>query len=251
MRGEDDYLEHVIERPAQPQGMPLQREQRAVDGGAARANVGGLLPEDWAVIFQQNRHLLSSVLPWLCPTLEEIYEGQRWMAMATEKFILGHLCLYGLHKEVLVRITQPALGEQAARVVEELIRLIDCQWSEEARVLLQPYIAGRNDSPAASHSPSTSRTQTPDPQLASSGSSTGSTAPEAPTSAPAEQEHTQEEPGQGTETAPSAQRCDGGTSAPSPGSSCSLGGTRRPGKRRASGTQDCPQPRKRPPRRRH
>ncbi|NXN20333.1 TOPRS ligase, partial [Indicator maculatus] len=280
VRGEEDYLEHVLNPPAQPprassqagtapgnlgngsplgpavspltspQGMPYLGEQGAAEG-VAMAATGGLLPEVWAVLFRHNQQLLSPVLPWLHRLLQTIYEGHWWVAMAAEKFMLQGLCLYGLDREALVHHMWPSLEEDSAPVVRGLISLIHHRCREGAWALLRSYAASQeNIRPAASHSSTTSHTGTAAPQLASSSSSASSMVQEAATAAPvpAEQQQPQEVvPGAG----PSAQNCSHNPSTPGQGRGCSVTGTRRPPRRRAPGTQDCPQPRKRPPRRRH
>ena len=262
VRGADDYLVYVITPPAQPsvassqagrapgrlanssphrpvasppsslQRMPLLEEQAAA-GTEARATVGGLLPEVWASLFQQNQHLLDPVLPWLRRELDVLYEEQWLLAMAAEKLILHALCCYGLDGEAVVQRMQPSLQEHAAPLVHGLINIIVQRCSEQARRLLHSYTAGEEeDSPAASSSPTSLQGGTPSAPV------------------PAEQEQPQEEPGQAPAAGPSAQGCRRSISAPGRGRDRVSRGPRRPPKRRAPSPQGSAQPRKRPPRRR-
>ena len=262
VRGADDYLVYVITPPAQPsvassqagrapgrlanssphrpvasppsslQRMPLLEEQAAA-GTEARATVGGLLPEVWASLFQQNQHLLDPVLPWLRRELDVLYEEQWLLAMAAEKLILHALCCYGLDGEAVVQRMQPGLEEHTAPLVHGLINIIVQRCSEQARRLLHSYTAGEeDDSPAASSSPTSLQGGTPSAPV------------------PAEQEQPQEEPGQAPAAGPSAQGCRRSISAPGRGRDRVSRGPRRPPKRRAPSPQGSAQPRKRPPRRR-
>ncbi|NWQ86594.1 TOPRS ligase, partial [Burhinus bistriatus] len=269
-----------------PQRTPFLEEQGAA-GAESKATMGGLLPEVWAALFRQNQHLLDPVLPWLRWELEEIFEEQWWLAMAVENLILHTLCCYGLDEEAVIQQMQPGLDEYAEPLVHGLINVTVCLCSEEARRLLRSYAAGGADnSPAASPSstgfrstsssssssssspsPSLSREGTPAPYPASSSSPEGSHMEDRPSTSqaalhqgrshpkpapvPAEQKQPQKEPGQAAVAGPFARGRSHSPSTPGWGRDCLPGGTRHPRKRRAPSPQDSPQPRTRPPRRRH
>ncbi|NXG83127.1 TOPRS ligase, partial [Stercorarius parasiticus] len=121
-------------------------------------------------------------------------------------------------------------------------------------------------SPTSSSNTSSSREETPARQRASSSTPADSDVEERPSTSqaalrrgprcprpapiPAEQEQPQEEPGEVAVAGPSAQGASRSPSAPTQGRHRSPGGPRRPPKRRAPSPQDCPQPCKKPPRRR-
>ncbi|NXU29064.1 TOPRS ligase, partial [Thalassarche chlororhynchos] len=252
--------------PSSLQGMPFLEEQGAA-GTEARATMGGLPPEVWAALFQRNQHLLYPVLPWLRRELEAIYEEEWWLATAAEKLIVHALCCYGLDGEAVVQRMQSGLEEHTAPLVHGLINVILQRCSEEAWRLLCSYAAREeDDSPAASPSPIASRGGTPDSSLATSSSPAGSDGedqsgtleaalrrrPGRPPSVPvpAEQEQSQEEPGEEAEAGPSAQGCRHRPSAPGQGRDHLPGGPRRAPKRRPAVPQDSSQPCKRLPRRR-
>ena len=261
VRAEDDYLKHGIMDSAPPsvsgsqagrtpghwtsicphlptatlpssqQGTTSLEEQGAA-GTKAGAAVGGLLPEVWAMLFQQHQHLLDPVLPWLRRELEEIYEEQWWLATAAEKRILHTLCCCGLDRETMEQWMKPGLKEYTALLVHDLISVTVHQCSEEARRLLRFYAAKKeDDSPTGSPSPTSSREGTPPSSsfVGSDGEEEAGTSevtlrggPSRPpsTPVPAEQEQPQEEPGQAATAGPSAQDCSPSSSAPNQGRDC-------------------------------
>ncbi|NXF98697.1 TOPRS ligase, partial [Eubucco bourcierii] len=287
VRGPDDYLEHVITSTPQPSNtssqagrasdrpvsssphgpevppeMPVPGAQGAAET-VVRATVSGLLPDDWAVLFRQHRHVLFRVRPWLRHELQEKCEGRWWLATAAEKIILAKLGLIGPNKEALVHGMPPALQEFTAPLVEDLIDVIQDECSGQARRLLSSRAAEQqNNRPADSPSPADLRRGTPAPRLASSSNSAASgvheersdtsdaalrRGPDRPQSVPLHtREEQPQEPRQVPAAGPSAQDCSHNPSTPGHRSER----RRRPKKRRAADTQDCPPPCKRPPRRR-
>ncbi|NWT48859.1 TOPRS ligase, partial [Chroicocephalus maculipennis] len=271
--------------PPPSQGTPLWEEHGAARP-EGRATVGGLLPEIWAELFQRNRHLLDPMLPCLRWELEALFQEQWCLAAGAESQILQALCFCGLEEEAMVQQIQAGLQEHAAPLLHGLIDVIVQQCSEEAQRMLRTLAAGEEEDNghAASPSPnspspnspsptsssptssSSSPEETPAPQLASSSSPPAASgveehpsipqaalrrAPGCPPPAPipAEQEQSQEEPGEATVAGPSAQ---GGSRSPSAPSRNHLpGGPRHPQKRKDPSPPDSPQTCKRPHYQRH
>ncbi|NXN60813.1 TOPRS ligase, partial [Rynchops niger] len=256
MRGEYDYLEHVITPSKQPSGAsseegraPGDLEEEEAAEKEATATVGGLLPEVWAALFQEHQHLLDPVLPCLRQVLQEIYEDQWWLAMAAEKLILQALCFYGLDEDAVMERMEPGLGHYTVLLIQELMNVVVRRCRKEARRLLRSLTDGEEEDedngeeeeddreeqkeangPVGSPSPTASRGGTPSPQPAS---------PSSPASS-----QPQKEPGEAAMAAPSAQGGSCSPSAPSWGRHRSPRGPQHPPKRRAPGLQDSAQPHK-------
>ncbi|NWW72467.1 TOPRS ligase, partial [Climacteris rufus] len=252
--------------PPSPQGTLSPAEQRA----AGPEPVGGLLPEVWAGLFQQQQHLLDSMRPWLRQRLEGIYHGRWWLVEATESCILRYLCECGLDAEDLAQRLLLFLGGHTAPLVQGLIEVIAAQCSEEAQRLLLSHAAGDEDESPA-ESTSTSRSTSSSFSSSSSWESapasglTGSNVEEEdgtpevthhwgsshprPVPNPTEWDQPQEEleqPEQSAEAGPSAQASSRSPSASSPGRGCLPGVVKRAPKRKAPRPLDSPQPSKRP-----
>ncbi|NXL40265.1 TOPRS ligase, partial [Glaucidium brasilianum] len=269
---------HPVASPApSPQG-PLSPDEEGTAGPEAEA-VGGIMPEVWAQLFQRLGYVLGPVLlPWLRQELQEICGPRWWQAYCAEADILHTLCVSGPDAEALVQVVQPELGEDAAPLVHGIISIIEDECSQQAWNLVHNHSVWEDDaSSGAGSSPTSSSSTSPSPTsyqwgipssyTSSSSSSAGSDGeeeavmleaalcgdpghqPSAPV--PAEQEQSQEEPGQEAVAGPSAQGCSRSPSSPGHGRDGSTGSRRRPPKRRAPSPQDSPQPCKRPPRRQH
>ncbi|NXS40102.1 TOPRS ligase, partial [Balaeniceps rex] len=270
---EDDYLTFDAPGPAEPSVEGHQDEQGAA-GPVPGAPVGSLPPEVWADFFKSHPNNIRPLLPWLRRELGVLSEDQWWEVAAGEGTIVAHLCLYGLDEEALVRQLQSCLPENAPTFIRQLIITSVRLCGPQIRRQLgqqDPRAAGEeDDGPAASPSPTASWGGSPAPHLASSSSPAGSDGEEEaatsgaalrrgpggppPAPVPAEQEQPQEDPVEAAAAVaagPSAQGCSRSLSAPGRGRHRLSRGPRRPPKRRAPGPQDSPQPRKRPPRRRH
>ncbi|NXJ70330.1 TOPRS ligase, partial [Rostratula benghalensis] len=248
VRGYNDYITYIVMYPAQPPdagsqagSAPSHLEEQQAAGTAARATVGGLVPEVWAELFQNNRYLLDPVLPWLHQEVDAIFREHWWLTVGSESLILQLLCVYGLDEEAMVQKTQPVLGEYAAQLIHELMH----KCLEEARRLLPslPVSEGEEDGDTASShltssSPTTfsssisssSREETPDSYSDFSSSPEDSNMEEQPSMVeaalhggpgsppfvhiPAEQEQPQEELGEVAAAGPSAQGSSRRPSAP-------------------------------------
>ncbi|NXB69749.1 TOPRS ligase, partial [Donacobius atricapilla] len=252
-----------VSPPSSPQGTLSPAEQ----GAEGPEPVGGLLPEVWAGLFQQNQHLLEPVHPWLCQRLECIFQGQWWLVEATESRILHCLCICGLDAEALTQRLMVFLAGHTAQLVRGLTEVVAARCSEEAQRLLHSHTAGDEDSSQA-ESASSSRSKSSSFSSSSSQESTpsrgsnveeeddasevthdgGPSHPPAVPS-PAEWDQPQEElrqPEQPAAAGPSAQGSSCSPSAPSQGRGCLPGVTRCAQKRKAPRPLDYPQSSKRP-----
>ncbi|NXC63530.1 TOPRS ligase, partial [Aleadryas rufinucha] len=259
----DEDSVHGPEVPpgSSPQGMLSPAEQ----GSAGPEPVGGLLPEVWAGLFQQQQHLLDPVRPWLHQKMDRIYRGQWWLVEATESCILCYLCICGLDEEGLGQRLLVFLDGHTAPLVRGLIEVVAAQCSEEAQRLLHPHTAGDEDN---SQAESTSRSKSSSFSSSSSQESiptSGSDVEEEadtsevthhggpshppPVPSPAKWDHLQKELEQLEQpavTGPSAQGSSCSPSAPSQGRGCLPGVARCAQKRKAPRPLDSPQPSKRP-----
>ncbi|KAK2517654.1 hypothetical protein Q9233_012988 [Columba guinea] len=93
-------------------------------GAAGPQAVGGLLPEVWAELFQNQEHLFDRVLPWLRQQLEAIYGSQWWLARSAESTILHALCICGLDGDAMVQMMQDYLEEHTEELVHGVISII-------------------------------------------------------------------------------------------------------------------------------
>ncbi|XP_074449335.1 uncharacterized protein LOC141745456 isoform X2 [Larus michahellis] len=229
---DDDYLTFDIPCPAD-----LQDEEGAVE---AEPQVDAFPPEVWADFFKSHPSSIEPLMPWLRRELGVLFEDRWWDVAAAEGSIVAHLCLWGLDEAVLEQQLQNCLPELTRTFIRHLNMLAVRLCSRELRQHLahqDPQVPDEEEGddndgdniPATSRSPTASRGDTLGPQLASPSSSVGS--------------QPREEPGEAAAAA--------GPSAPDQVRNCSPRGPQRPPKRRAPDPQDCPQPRKRPPRRRH
>ncbi|XP_066844843.1 E3 ubiquitin-protein ligase Topors-like [Anser cygnoides] len=281
VRGEEDYLECIVSPPAVPVPVGFQAGSATAPHSPAapaassvpaeerdaepdpRAAVGGLLPEDWAVLFRERRDILNPVLPWLRREISAIYGTRWWQARAAESFLLHSLCVMGLDRDAIIQHTQPALGPLTVPLIDGLVGTIVGLCGEEARRLLgleSGHTAGvQEDSPADASGPTASMQGTISTSPAPSNSNAGPDMEELPSTSsafqhggpgevpaaanPQEQEEPREELGQEAAAGPSARACRRRPSTPHR----STRGSRRPRKRtRASSAQDSPQPCKRP-----
>ncbi|XP_056369007.1 uncharacterized protein LOC130264669 [Oenanthe melanoleuca] len=242
----------LVSSAPSPQGALSTAEQDA----AGPEPVGGLLPEVWARLFQQQQHLLDPVRPWLCQKLEAIFQDQWWLVQVAQSSILHDLCLHGLNMENLVQTLQNCLGEHTAPLLHGLIPVIVAQGSEEAQRLLL-FCIGREDTDNLVASAS-SRSSSSQKRISASVPTGLNVEEEARTSEaalqggprhlppvpiPAEWDQPQEEPEQEVMPGPSAQ---GSIFSQVQGWDQSHRKPRHAQKRRASSPQDSPPPSKRP-----
>lgn len=251
-----------------PSSAPLPPRPTAA-GPEMWPRVGGLLPQEWAVVFRERRHILDPVLPGLHRKLSAIPGFHWWQVRTTVSLFLCCLCQMGLDRDAMLQSTEAAMGPIAEPIINWLIDTIVGRCGREARRMWgieddsaargqeDSAARGQEDSPRASsphrtHIPSatpSSSSQGPNTEElpgTSSGVLRGGAAelPAAPSPREQQQQQPREEPGQEA-PGPSAQHCS--CSAPGRGRERSPGRPRRPKKRRAGSTQPAPQPCKRPP----
>lgn len=225
--------------------------------------VGGLLPEVWAGVFQQNQFLLEPIQPRLCERLERKYRGQWWLGEAAESCILRSLCIRALGAGALAQRLPAFLEGCTAPLVPGRIEVGAARCSEEAEGLLHSCPAGEKDNSQAESS-SSSRSKSSSFSSSSSQESTptsGSSKEEeagtsevthhgipsqhAPVTSPTEWDQPQKEP-EPAVAGPSAPGSSCNPSAPSQGRGCLPGVTWCAQKRKAPRPLDSCQPSKRP-----
>ncbi|NXC48415.1 TOPRS ligase, partial [Penelope pileata] len=271
VRGDDQYIECIVSPPAVPAPAgfgtvtdpeeaeapdqappppPPGQEDREQD---IRAALGGLLPEEWAGVFREQRDILAPLLPWLRERLSAIPNIHWWQIRSLEGLFICSLCQLGLDRNALIQRVYPIMGLITIVLIQRLITVTISLCGQQARQLLgleEDSASEQEEGPAATSSPTTSpqRTLVPSSSVGPNVEEPPSTSSELPAApSPREQEQPNLHPGQEA-AGPSAQGCS--PSAPSRGRKRSAGGPRRPKKRRASSAQRAPQPRKRPPSRR-
>ncbi|KAK1199445.1 TOPRS ligase, partial [Pygoscelis papua] len=270
VRADNDFEEHVVTPPAvssivgrQAGGAagrpaahsPAATERQPVEHQLPRAPLGGLHPYTWASLFQDYPALLQPLLPWVRQELRLIFRNQHSWAAIVEELVMSALGLFGLNKDLLVRLLRVSLRNHTSTFVQHLIDVAVQRCSGEAHHLLDLEdghgAEEQGGSPAAAPHPAASQRGSPAPGPAPASSPAGaeeeerpstSTAafrggPNSPPNAPVpthrEQEELHEDPGDAV----------AGPSTPS------RGRPRQAPKRRAGSSQDSSQPRKRPPRR--
>ncbi|NWZ58509.1 TOPRS ligase, partial [Haliaeetus albicilla] len=274
VQADDDFKEHVVSPPAAPYVLshqaggapgrpaahsPAAEEQQSV-GMLPRASLGGLQPNAWASLFRDHPALLQPLLPWVRQQLARILRNRRSQVVIAEDLVVSALGLFGLDEDFLARLLRVSFQRHTATFIQQLIDVAVQRCSREARRLLGledgHAAGGREGSPLAAPQPAASQRGSPAPGPAPAGSPAGadeverpstSTAalrggPSSPPSVPipthGEQEEPHQDPGEAV-AGPSTSRQDRDRS---------LGGPRRPPKRRASSSQEASQPCKRPPR---
>ncbi|XP_021243548.1 uncharacterized protein LOC110394160 [Numida meleagris] len=246
---------HPSGTAARAPALPPQPQEQMAAGSEMRARLGGLLPQEWAALFREQRSILNPVLPSLHQKLSAIRGIHWWQVRSAESIFLCCLCWVGPNRDVMLESIEPSLGPMAAPLIDWLIHTIVSRCGREARRLHG--LEDEEDSYAAT-SPQRTLTHSTTPSSGSAasdaeelpGTSSGVLhrgAGELPTApSPGEQEQPREEPGQEA-AGPSAQGCSHSRSAPGRGRKRGSGEPRRPKKRRADSAQGAPQPCKRPP----
>lgn len=227
VRSDDDYLECAVPQPAARSDHGLQDEQGPAEPVLIPPE-HNFPAEVWAAFFKEHPEDLEPLLHWLQDEIQEASSSDWWEVEVGQWTTVNFLCEHGLDEEALMQELQPITNGDVLPFVRRLI--------STATALYGPVICrqldqqegraagGREDSPAASPSTSTSHRE---PPVSGPGRSTSPAGPST-------------EPGQAAGAGPSAQ-----------GRDRSCGGPRRPPKRKArSSPQASPPPPKRRPRRR-
>ncbi|XP_040519045.1 uncharacterized protein LOC121109590 [Gallus gallus] len=253
-RSDDDYLECSVPQPAVHSDDSLQDEQGPAEPVLIPPE-HNFPAEVWAAFFKDHQGDLEPLLHWLREEIQEASSSDWWEVEVGQWTTMNFLCEHGLDEEALMRELQPITNGDVLPFVRQLISTAAALYGPAIRRQLDQQegraAGGREDSPAASPSTSTSHQEPPasGPGHSTSpagpsteelpGSSTGGPGHPSTTTAPSAEEP-QEEPGQAAAVGPSIR-----------GRDHSCGGPRRPPKRKArSSPQGSPLPPKRRLRRR-
>ena len=158
VRVDDDFEECMITPPAacsvvpQAEGArshpsahsPAATEPDPAEHQLHGAPLGGLEPLTWAALFHDHPALLELLLPWVRQELGVIFTNRLFWVDSVEGLITYILGLFGLDKEVLVRVLEVNLQHRAAAFVQQLLDVAVQRCSQEAHRLL-----GLEDGPAA------------------------------------------------------------------------------------------------------
>lgn len=132
-----------------PSLMPLPLQQGVV-GPEIRARVGGLLPQEWAVLYREQHLILGPILPCLHQKLSATCRIHRWQVSSAEHLFLCRLCL--LDRDAMLQCAQPCMvHHHTARRSAHLHHHQPQQPGGVGAVVLrkQGHCLGQEDSPAA------------------------------------------------------------------------------------------------------